>query len=249
MRMQQRTNYEKTLQFNKITRFLHGNKARLMFEELDKLFDQGVLDKTQKTFFLDIGCGPAYVFEDLRLRYPNLEYLGLEPKEEFCEAAVEKYGSDPRFKINKGFSQDFLDDINKVDVIIAFDCFEHMPLDVRNYNIDLVSRINFKRMFVNIPNEVGPAIIVKNFGSFLMRYVRHREYTFMETLWSGMYMVDKFVVHKNGHKGFDWRVLYTNFRFYFKTVICTSPIKLIPKFLSPSIFMIIRKYQEDEEKK
>mgnify|MGYP004181272689 CR=1 FL=1 len=71
-------------------------------------------------------------------------------------------------------------------------------------------------MFVNVPNEIGPAVLIKNIGSFLMGYLRYKEYSFMETIYASLYKIDKFKPHYDGHKGFDWRVLYYNLMFYFE---------------------------------
>ena len=54
-----KTFYEKTLDFNKITKFLHTRKNKILMKYLNRL------DKNKKISFLDIGCGPAFIFPEL----------------------------------------------------------------------------------------------------------------------------------------------------------------------------------------
>ena len=234
-----KTFYEQTLEYNSITRYLHSNKHKLFFSHL---LAQGINEKNDhKITILDLGCGPAYIFNELRDRIKNFEYIGVEIRDDFINAAKENFADDNRFTIIKSSADNYLSKINKVDFIISFDCFEHMLLDARNNAINLISKIDFKYMYVNVPNEIGPAIFIKNLGSFLMRYVRHKEYTLKETIYSTLYLTNNIKPHTDGHKGFDWRVLYYNLRFYFDTVLITSPIRIVPRSLSPSIFFIYKK--------
>lgn len=233
-----KTFYEKTLEYNSITKYLHSNKHKLFFNHLES---QAINKKSNtKIRILDLGCGPAYIFNELKEKITNFEYIGIEIRDDFIAAANENFSEDDRFSIIKSTVEDYLSVISKVDFIISFDCFEHMTLNARNTSLELISKIDFKYMYVNVPNEIGPAILIKNLGSFLMRYVRHKEYTLLETIYSALYMTDRFKPHSDGHKGFDWRVLYYNLRFYFNTTLVTSPIKIVPRVFSPSIFFICK---------
>ena len=234
-----KTFYEDTLNYNVITKYLHSNKHKLFFDHIDKIGYKKNFPKKIK--ILDLGCGPAYIFNEISEKLVNFEYVGIEIRDDFINAANENFGHDERFSILKYDAVDYLKKIEQVDLIISFDCFEHMTLDTRNSSLDLISKINFKYMYVNVPNEIGPAILFKNFGSMLMRYVRHKEYTLMETFYSTFYKLDKFKPHSDRHKGFDWRVLYYSLRFFFNVELKTSPLKLTPRFISPSIFFICEK--------
>ena len=236
-----KTFYEKTLDFNFITRFLHNNKHKLLFNYLKQSFDKKIFTKNQTINIIDLGCGPAYIFPALTKNVDNFNYIGIEPRKDFFEEAKKRYSGDKRFKIYNDDCENFLNSISSTDIIISFDCFEHIPLDKRQITINLLSKINFKFMFVNIPNEVGPAILVKNLGSFLMGYIRHKEYTFLETIMATIYRLDYIKPHIDEHKGFDWRVLLYNLRFFFDVKILTSPFNFIPTFISPSIFFICRR--------
>lgn len=235
-----KTFYEKTLEYNSVTKYLHSNKHKLFFSHLKA----NGIDKNyhQKIRILDLGCGPAYIFNELRQKLSDFEYIGVEIRDDFINAAKENFAEDLRFTIIKSSVEDYLKNINEVDFIISFDCFEHMLLNARNKSLNLISKIKFKYMYINVPNEIGPAILIKNFGSFLMGYVRHKEYTLKETIYASLYLTNKIKPHTDGHKGFDWRVLYYNLRFFFKTDLVTSPIGIVPTLISPSIFFICKKY-------
>ena len=121
---------------------------------------------------------------------------------------------------------------------------EHIPLNIRNNVINQISNFDFKYMFINVPNELGPAILIKNIGSKLMGYIRHKEYSIQETFYALTYQLDKIKPHIDGHKAFDWRVLYYTLMFYFDVEIKTSPNNFTPKSFSPSIFFICKKKSE-----
>ena len=202
-----KTFYEKTLEFNLITKYLHSHKNKILLKCLSNL------DKNQKITILDIGCGPALVFPDLLKFSKNIEYTGIDIRQEFIEEANKRYNSNYQFKSLQIDCEEFLKTNKKFDVIISFDTFEHIPLEKRNNVINLLNDIDFKLLLVNVPNEIGPAILLKNLGSFLMGYFRYKEYTFLETIYSSFYSIDKFEPHYDGHKGFDWRVLYYTLRY------------------------------------
>ena len=225
-----KTFYEKTLDFNFITKYLHSHKNKVLFKYLNKF------DKNKKIRFLDVGCGPAHIFPELLNFSQNIEYVGIDIRDEFIEVAKKRYSSNPQFSCFKIDCEEYLQNSKNFDVIISFDTFEHIPLDKRNYVIKLLNKINFDLLLVNVPNEIGPAIFLKNLGSFLMGYFRYKEYKISETIYSSFYLIDKFEPHYDGHKGFDWRMLYYTLRYFYNVKIYTSPLKFIPKMISPTIF-------------
>src|SRR5215204_6498274 len=67
------------------------------------------------------------------------------------------------------------------DCIIALETMEHVTeLDVPKI-VDWLARMKVPTL-ITVPNEVGPALLVKNLGSALMGYRRHREYRIQDTL-------------------------------------------------------------------
>ena len=103
-------------------------------------------------------------------------------------------------------------------------------------------------MYVTVPNEIGPAILIKNLGSFLMGYKRYKEYSIQETLYASIYELDRVARHGTGHKGFDWRWLAQTLR---QNVTIsrkiTNPSQFIPKFISPSIGFICLKSSNNQD--
>ena len=230
-----KTFYEKTLDFNFITKFFHSHKNKILFKYLNNF------NKNKKLKFLDIGCGPAHIFPELLKFSQNIEYTGIDVRDDFINVANERYSKYPQFQSFKMDCEDYLLNFKEFDVIISFDTFEHIPLDKRNSIINSLNNFNFKLLLVNVPNEIGPAILLKNFGSFLMGYFRYKEYKISETLYSSLYLIDKIDPHYDGHKGFDWRMLYYTLRYFYNVQIHTSPFKFIPKLISPTIFFACNK--------
>ena len=77
---------------------------------------------------VDIGCGPFKLFKVLNENSLALNYIGIEPRENFVEAATERYNSMNNFQIIKGYAQEIIPNINqKIDIFTGLDCFEHIP--------------------------------------------------------------------------------------------------------------------------
>ncbi len=227
--------YEKTLNYNFITKYLHYNKTKSLINFLKTYFKN---NKNKVFSILDIGCGPSSIFREIISINENIKYTGIDIREDFIALSNKRYSRYKQFKAIQVDCEEYLKRNKEFDLIISFDSFEHIPLDKRNNIINLISRTNCKYLFVNVPNEIGPAILVKNLGSLLMGYIRHKEYSFKDTLNAFFYRLDSIETHYDGHKGFDWRVMNYTLKYYFDVKIKTSPFSAIPKFLSPSMFFI-----------
>ena len=76
-------------------------------------------------------------------------------------------------------------------------------------------------------------------GSLASGYSRHKEYTWRETFWAGLYCLDRLPPHGTGHKGFDWRWLAQTLRKSFKIVhVHKLPSDVFPTALSTSVFFV-----------
>ena len=105
--------------------------------------------------------------------------------------------------------------------------------------IESISKSSFMYLYITVPNEVGPALFIKNIGSALMGYTRYKEYKWRETFFASIYELDKVERHGTRHIGFDWRWLAQTLRQNVTIVKKTSsPANFIPKFISPSIGFI-----------
>ena len=73
--------FDKTINFNFITRYLH-NRKYLITKKILCEFSQ-----SQKINILDIGCGSASMYEHLKDCSLNFNYIGVEPDEDLFNEA------------------------------------------------------------------------------------------------------------------------------------------------------------------
>jgi hypothetical protein len=188
---------------------------------------------------IDIGCGPATAFQVLSGLGIDFEYKGIELREDFCEIVLSRYRKKRNFSIVCDSVENQFDKFEDADLIIGLESFEHIPEWLVVRTIEAIAKSSFKYLYITVPNEVGPAIFVKNVGSLSMGYSRYKEYSWAETFYASIYELDKVERHTTGHKGFDWRWLAQTLRQNVKIAKkTTSPIRLVPKFISPSIGFI-----------
>ncbi len=223
--------YEKTQNFNWITRLLHSTRYR----NLKKLIISSTY-KNNKLRVVDVGCGPAKSYEVIKSLDINFHYLGIEIRKDFFEIAKKRYSKFDNFEIVCDSVENLFNTFDSADIIIGLEAFEHIPEPIVVRTVEAIGKSNFKYLYLTVPNEIGPAIFIKNLGSFLMGYPRYKEYSWAETFSASLYNLDKVERHGTGHKGFDWRWLAHTLRQNCKIKkITTSPLQIIPRFLSPSI--------------
>ena len=225
--------FDKTVNFNSITRFLHQRKYDLTKQVIKNDFGNNKLK------ILDIGCGTATMFGFLKNEAINFHYTGIEPQKELYSVAENHYSTETNFNLIKNKIEIYLDKLDDYDLILAMDTLEHIPLNSINKIIENISNLSGKKFLINVPNEVGPILAIKNLGSYIMRYPRFKEYDFFENIYASTYNIDKISHHIDAHKGFDWRhLLYTLNYYYDDNVEVKTLFPLLPKTLSPSVFFI-----------
>ena len=224
--------YEETQDFNFVTRFLHKSRYKYLLDLVETI----AAERGGKTIkIVDVGCGTAKVFSVLDAKF-DIDYLGIELNKEFCDLAEKRYGERPNFRIICDSIMEHLGEFEGADLVVSLECLEHIPERFVVRIIEAVADADVPRFYCTVPNEVGPAILIKNVGSFLMGYIRHREYAWRETLAASVYNLDKVGLHGTGHKGFDWRWLAQTVRHNMKIdTITTSPHWIVPRSFSPSI--------------
>lgn len=226
--------YERTQNFNIITKFLHSTRYR----NLKKIIKSGATQRGVLNI-VDVGCGPAKSYEVIKGLDIDFQYLGIEVERDFCSIATERYGHFDNFKIACDSIENVFEAFETADIIIGLESFEHIPESLVVRTVEAIGRSDFLYLYVTVPNEVGPAILIKNVGSFLMGYRRYKEYRWNETFAAAMYNLDKVDRHGTGHKGFDWRWLAQTLRQNCKIKqITTSPFQIVPQIFSPSIGFI-----------
>ena len=227
--------YEKNQNFNFIINFLH----RTRFRNLENLIIRASKEKKGKLKIIDVGGGASEAYKTITKLGIDFEYVGVDMCEEFCDIASQRYSQFENFKIIFDSIENQFDKFTDADVIIGLESFEHMKEWLVVRTIEAISKSSFMYLYITVPNEVGPAILVKNIGSALIGYKRYKEYEWRETFFASIYELDKVKRRNTGHKGFDWRWLAQTLRQNVTIVKKTSsPANFIPKFISPSIGFI-----------
>lgn len=227
---------EERHRYNFITRFFHAMRFKRVVHYVR------TMEKSlgRPPVVMDIGCGPGNVFFALN-EAAHVRYVGVElnaAKVEKGNAALAGYEN--AIILNRDASVSGLFEEVEPDIVIALESFEHIPPASVEKIIDTVSGYQGLSLFIcSVPVEIGPAIWIKNAGSALIGYKRHREYSWAETFWAGLYRLDKLPAHDLRHKGFDWRWLSNALRRKLKVVkVHTSPWDIIPAAFSPSILFV-----------
>ncbi len=229
------TDYEKILSFNPLVSYLHGIRYKRLLSLFAKLSAKDP-DKTLRV--VDIGCAHAKNFPLLNERF-KIDYIGVELDKDFSDVAGERYGAFKNFKIINDTIENHYSLLANSDVILSLETLEHIPEHIVVRLIEQIALAKPEAFFCSVPNEVGPIVLVKNIGSLLTGYMRHKEYKWSETFYAGFYNLDKVEVHGTGHKGFDWRWLAQTIRHNMKiTSSYSSPFGWLPKTLSFSIIFV-----------
>jgi len=221
--------YDEMQNFNFITRF----------RNLEKLIIRASLEKKGKLKILDVGCGHAKAYKIIKEQGIDFDYFGVELRKKFYDVAIDRFSQYENFNIICDSIENQFEKFIDADVIIGLESFEHIPESLVVRTIEAISKSSFMYLYITVPNEIGPAIFVKNVGSALMGYQRYKEYEWRETFFASIYELDKVKRHDTGHKGFDWRWLAQTLR-QNTTILkkTSSPADFIPKFISPSIGFI-----------
>lgn len=229
--------YEQAQNFNFLTRWLHSFRYKEIYRVMEDLA-KSKGDESIRIF--EIGSAYGRLFALLNSRF-NIEYTGIELYEGLYDDSVRRYGKYPNAKFIHGSALDDenLEDMGKADIVIALETLEHIPDgDV----VILLQKIavRLKGLFVcSVPVEIGPSIALKNIGSALAGYSRHKEYSWRETFYAFSYQLNKLPPHDTGHKGFDWRKLLKNIRMTLNVKkVRRFPSSFLPAWFSTSVFLV-----------
>jgi len=229
------THYEKNQNFNPLVSWLHSIRYKYLIELFDK---QQSENPNKQIKVVDIGCAHAKTFGLLNKRY-NISYVGIELDGPFAEEAKSRYKKHSNFRLINDSIENHFEELQNVDFIVALETLEHIPEHIVVRLVEHIAIANPKYFVCSVPNEVGPIVWIKNVGSLLMGYMRHKEYKWSETFFAGLYQLDKVETHGTGHKGFDWRWLAQTIRHNRNiTKILSSPFRWLPKTFSVSIIFI-----------
>lgn len=232
------SDYERDQNFNWITRALHGFRYKHLYAFISKLASS---DKPIR--ILEIGAAHGKVFQALNDRF-NIEYTGIEIEESFVTLAKERYGHCDNFQIHHADALDKLSLIqdHEYDVAISLETLEHIPEHNVVRLLEGLRDSQVKHFVFSVPVEIGPIIWIKNIGSYLMGYLRYKEYTPAQTFWAGLYALDRLPRHGLAHIGFDWRWLAQTVRHNLTiTKIKRLPLPFLPTGLSTSIMIFAKR--------
>ena len=228
------TKFESFKEHNFLTRIIHYNKNKILKTIITKNY------KKEKFSVLDIGAGLGDFYKHFNKEF-NFNYYGVESNVKFVDEMNVRYGKNNNFEIINKNIQDCINQFADIDLILCLDILEHINLEDRFELLRKISKLNFKILYINVPNEIGPAIFIKNFGSRIMNYKRDWEYSFLDTIKASFYMIDKIDHHTTLHKGFDWRHLRYILHYYFNVKTYTNLNSKIPKIISPTISFLCKK--------
>jgi SAM-dependent methyltransferase len=226
--------YEERQNHNAITRWLHSFRYRYAIDTVDRIYER----LRRPLRIVDVGCGNGKLFDALHFGRP-IEYTGIEPDLEFAETAKSRHARYKNFRLIQESAVTAFKQCESPDLVMVLETFEHIP---EGQVVRLVEDIAAARpacFFASVPVEIGPAIWMKNVGSLVCGYMRHREYTWPETLWAGLYQLDKLPPHGTLHKGFDWRWLAQTIRQNMKiTGFHRFPLPFMPAAVSSSVCFV-----------
>jgi 2-polyprenyl-3-methyl-5-hydroxy-6-metoxy-1,4-benzoquinol methylase len=225
--------YERNQSFNRLVAWLHSRRYRHVTDAVAPVAAIG-----RPLQVLDIGCGLGKLYDVLGRSFP-IEYTGVDPQSRYLNEANERYGKSPNFRSFCVSAADPVIFDRQYDVVIALETMEHIegPTVVRI--IEKLAEANPRRFICSVPIEIGPSVLMKNVGSMLMGYSRHRTYTWKQTIAAGLYQLDKLPRHTISHLAFDWRWLAQTIRDHFRIVETRFfPFRFLPASVSTTAFFI-----------
>jgi hypothetical protein len=229
------TEYERNQRFNQLVSWLHGFRYKNILTLFDSLAQKA---EGKRIKVIDIGCAHAKLFSILNGRF-KIDYTGIEIDAGFVEAARSRYAHNSNFRVIHDSAENALTQLSNADILVALETFEHIPEHKVVRIIEAVAAARPKLFVCSVPVEIGPAVWLKNVGSLVTGYIRHREYLWAETFWAGLYQLDKLPPHGTGHKGFDWRWLAQTIRHNMKIIkIRRFPFDFLPAAFAFSVFMV-----------
>ncbi len=229
--------YDSVMNHNFLVRYLHEIRFKKIIEVFSELSSKKAGEPIS---IVDIGCANGKLFGVLARQF-NVSYLGIEPSKDFVDMARKQYGHCENFQVIQDTVMNHLELLEGKDIIVALETFEHIKEHEVVRIVEAIAEARPAYLVSSVPVEIGPAIWFKNAGSFLFGYSRHLEYTWRETFWSGLYMLDKLEPHDFRHKGFDWRWLAQTIRHNMKIIQFSKfPLNFLPAAFAFSVYFIAK---------
>jgi len=225
--------YERNQSFNSLVAWLHSQRYRHV---IDALKPVAPVDRPLQV--LDLGCGFGKIYDVLSQSFP-IEYTGVDPEARYLDMANERYGANANFRSFCVSAANPIIFDRRYDVVTALETMEHIDGPTAARIIKRIAQGNPRRFVCSVPIEIGPSVLIKNFGSLLMGYSRHKTYTWKQTLSAGFYQLDRLPRHTASHLAFDWRWLAQTIRQHFRIVETRFfPLRYLPACVSSTAFFI-----------
>lgn len=241
---QNELSYEKNQRFNWLVSWLHSLRYAHILGVFGKLAKN---TNGRPIKVVELGCAHAKLYNLLNSRF-KIEYLGIEIRKEFAEAALARYGANLNFKLVQGSAteKEAMNGLGMPDIVVALETLEHIPEHDVVRIVENIARLSPPLFVCSVPVEIGPIIWIKNVGSWLMGYSRHKEYRWRDTFWAGFYGLDRLPPHETRHLGFDWRWLAQTIRHNMRIVETRKlPFQILPAALTTSVFFIAEPRSDD----
>lgn len=229
------TEYEKNLDFNYITKYLHSARYISVINITRRLHNQ--LERPVR--IIDIGCNSGRTYGILRSIAP-IQYTGVDISQEEIDVANKRYASEATF-----LCRDATDPANftteGADLVLALDTLEHIREGAVVRIVENVCKIIRPKIFlVTVPVEIGPAIWIKTVGSKIMGY-RRTPYTWSQAFWAGLYNLNRVPLHQTRHIGFNWYWLEQTIRHNALHLETRSvPFRWLPRTIAPTLMFLAR---------
>ena len=237
------TRYERNQRFNALTAWLHTFRYRNLLRLVAGLARE-IPDRPLR--ILEIGAAHGRLYEVLDERF-RIEYAGVELSPEFVERALARHGDRSNFRMRLGSAADpaVYEGLDPPDLVCALETLEHIPERESFRIVEHLAPLRPRLFICSVPVEIGPSILIKNVGSLLIGYNRHRSYPWRDTFWASLYRFDHLPPHATGHRGFDWRWLAQTIRHFFRIrEIRKNPFQWVPVCCALSV-MFVAEPRED----
>jgi hypothetical protein len=235
--LHEETQYERNQRYNPLVAWPHTFRYKHIISVFS---DLSICKSGAQIKVIEIGCAHAKLFSILNARF-DIDYTGIEVDEKSVNVARLRYAGNNNFRVLNNSAEHALSELQNADIVVALETLEHIPEHVVVRIVEAVALSKPKLFVCSVPVEIGPAVWLKNVGSLLTGYIRHKEYEWRETLWAGLYQLDRLPPHGTGHKGFDWRWLAQTVRQNMKIVqIRRFPISFLPAALAFTVFFVAK---------
>ena len=231
--------YLNNQKFNLLISYVHSRRYKWTIKKIIKNLN---IFKEKKLKILDIGSGHSLIIDYLQKAKLNFEYIGIEPNDSYFNYAKKRYSNMSNVTLIKKPVEEVIDDFADIDIYIALESLASITEDTLIELINIISKKNYKLFLCTVNNEIGPALLIKNLGSYLFRYKRHKAYTLKETFNATFYKMHKNRPHKSKNLFFNWKfLLHLLHQKMIINSISSNPSNLIPSELSPNIFIEAKK--------